>query len=76
MWKLVNEEGHEIEKGSLLRSFRGDEYILRGFSPPRHENSSGRVHVTLKVDADEPGYNTAEFFPSVFDLRIIETEEK
>lgn len=69
-FKLVNNEGQEITKGTSVRCFRGEEHTVVGYAPPRHSASTGRVIVKTKEG------NQREFFPSVFDLRIEAEEVK
>jgi len=42
--KLVNKTtGAEITIGDTVNDFRGDAWIVRGFTPPHKPSSSGRV---------------------------------
>jgi len=65
MTTIVNNQGELVELGSRIKCFRGEEHTLIGYDPPRHEGSSGRVIVETKSGM------VREFFPSVFDLRIV-----
>lgn len=70
MAKLINEEtGVEIKRGDLIKSFRGEDYILTGFKEPHKPSSTGRVYVT-----PVSGGLAREFFPSVIGAKIIEHE--
>jgi hypothetical protein len=69
MFKLVNEEGLEVKVGDKVKCFRGEEYELKGFTPPKHSASTGRVYV--KKPDNEYG---RDFFPSVFNLSIKEID--
>lgn len=69
MYKLVNENGLEVKVGDKVKCFRGNEYTLKGFTPPKHDASTGRVYA--KMDGSEYG---REFFPQVFDLTIKEID--
>jgi hypothetical protein len=64
--KLVNLKGEEVQPGEVVSSFRGELYTVRGFLSPRHAGSTGRVLVSRTGCAEEA------FYPSVFDLKIVE----
>ena len=69
--RLVNREtGEEVAIGSTIKSFRDEEYILRGFRKPHKPSSTGRVFVK-RPDADENEFEES-FFPGVFDLEIVD----
>lgn len=72
-YKLVSKKtGTEIKTGDIVTDFRGDRWILRGFTPPRHPGSTGRVHVRTGVTGD---HADAEFYPGVFDAEIIKQQQ-
>lgn len=55
---LVHEKtGQPVTVGEEVTDFRGDKSVVTGGEPPRHEGSTGRVHV-----------ERGSYFPSVFDL--------
>ena len=57
---LVHEKGgKEIKIGAKVKDFRGDVHTIKGFTPPLHSNSTGRVHT-----------NKGHFFPSVVGAKI------
>lgn len=69
MMKLVDTTtGVEIPKGSRRMTFRNEEVIVNGFTPPRHSGSTGRVSVIF-LDGKEQ-----EFYPSVISASIIESK--
>lgn len=68
MHKLVDNADIEVHIGTTVTSFRGDTWEVTGFSPPHNGSSSGRIQVK-----DTLG-NQREFYPHVFNLKIIQTE--
>ena len=66
--KLVDTKtGREIRIGDVVKTFRGEDAKVLGWSEPRHSASTGRVDVFL-IDA---GYRQ-EFFPGVINARIVD----
>ena len=59
--------GKIIRSGDVVKTFRGEEYILEGGTPPHHEASTGRVWVRSpsKVTVEE-------YFPSVINAKWSE----
>lgn len=55
----------EIEVGTIVKTFRGEECKLLGFTAPRHDGSTGRVLVEI-------GRNRMEYYPSVIGCKIVE----
>lgn len=67
MMMLVDKDGNLVELGTKIKCFRGEEHTLIGYNLPRQGSAStGRVIVKTKSGM------TREFFPSVFDLKIIQ----
>lgn len=69
--KLLHKKtGAEILTGSTVTDFRGEQWKVAGFEPPRHDGSTGRVYLVQWDDPDkEP--TKAEFYPGVIDAEII-----
>lgn len=66
MIMLVDNEGKLVELGTKIKCFRGEEHTLLGYDPPRKGSAStGRVIVKTQNGM------TREYFPSVFDLKIV-----
>lgn len=66
--KLIDKmTGKEAVVGNVYKSFRGEEYILKGGRPPLHDGSTGRVWV---VSNNEEKF-TSEYFPSVFGMEWV-----
>lgn len=59
----------DVPIGTKLISGDGIEYTLQGWRVPHKISSTGRVFVTRPDDEFE-----MSFFPTVFDLEIIDTE--
>lgn len=71
-YKLVSKKtGIEIKTGDIVTDFRGDRWICRGFTPPRHPGSTGRIHVL----SDHNDNINTEFYPSVFEAEIVKQTE-
>lgn len=71
-YKLVSKKtGVEIKTGDIVTDFRGERWICRGFTPPRHPGSTGRIHVL----ADHADNINTEFYPSVFEAEIIKQQQ-
>ena len=62
--KLVYQDGYEVSEGDLVVDFRGDKWLVEGWSEPHKPSSSGRVHVTHFTHE----YRHS-FFPTVFDMK-------
>jgi len=65
----VTKEGVVVEPGDIVTDFRGDKAKFVRVDP----NGRNRVQV-VKVDADLDSFSAREYFPSVFDLRIVDGE--
>ena len=60
--KLVDKKtGQEVKLPFTTKDFRGDEVIVVGFTAPRHQASTGRIHT-------DDGFS---YFPSVVGLKIV-----
>lgn len=68
MWILIDKNGIELKLGDIVADFRGTEWTLCGFTPPRHSNSTGRVHVQ-RITREGVVAN-ADFYPSVVNATI------
>lgn len=62
---VVAKDGTIIAKGDRITDFRGASWVLVDWSAPRHAGSTGRVYVV-----GDNG-STREFYPTVFDARIV-----
>lgn len=60
--------GDEINQGQVIKDFRGDAWRFIGITRVPNGASTGRVYVE---GMGERTYKS-EFFPSVFDLVIVE----
>jgi len=59
--RLVHTDtGKPVEIGETVTDFRGDKATVIGMTQPRHEGSTGRIHVRAP-EGYEHGY-----YPSVF----------
>lgn len=67
MFKLINQDGREVSPGDKVLCFRGTEHEVVDFYPPKHSASSGRV----VVKAVESGHHCFEYYPQVFNLKIV-----
>lgn len=64
--KLIDKKtGKEILIGDDVTTFRGEIWKLRGFTPPKHPRSTGRITV------ESEGF-TSEYYPGVIDAEIVE----
>lgn len=70
MFKLINQQGQVINEGDRVKCFRGEDHTVKGFTPPLHWTSTGRVCVETS-----DGF-ARDYFPQVFDLKIIKEEIK
>jgi hypothetical protein len=69
--KLIREsDGTEPNLGDVIIDFRGDPAILAGAREPHKPGSTGRVYV--RPMRSNPEHPTAEFYPSVFDLKWVD----
>jgi hypothetical protein len=66
-YKLVDDNGVTVPVGSIIKDARGTPVMVSGFSPPRHEGSTGRVDLRDK----HGNVYLGQFFPSVVNLRIV-----
>lgn len=68
--KLIYEAtGLEPKVNEEITSFRGETYILTGWREPHKPGSSGHIYVRYP---DEPGgVMSAEYYPSVFDMKFV-----
>ena len=63
IWVLFNDAGEAVTPGAQLTTFRGEDVVLEGGTPPKHPGSTGRIYVKQDgVDFSQ------EFFPSVCGL--------
>lgn len=60
---LVKESGAQVKPGQALRDFRGEIHYFRCITKEPMLNSTGKI-MTSK----------GEFYPSVFDCKLIEKE--
>jgi hypothetical protein len=60
-----NKTGKEFKAGDKIICFRGEEYVITSFQPPKHSGSTGRVYVKPE-GADGDRYSQG-YYPSVFD---------
>lgn len=66
-WALINEAtGAAVFRGEILADFRGDAGVIVGGRAPHKPSSTGRVHTA----------NGQEFFPSVYGLKWIKTNQE
>ena len=63
--------GEEVGSGSTVRHFRGGLYKLISVTVPHKPSSTGRVYAE-SLD----GHGRIEVFPSVFDLKWEEREDR
>jgi hypothetical protein len=67
-FKLVEiASGKEVKPGMNVLDFRDEIWQLVKFDPPRTAASTGKVTVTQKGHKFD-----STFYPSVFDLKIVE----
>ena len=62
-WTLVDQAGTPCYVGQIVTSFRGEQMILDGGTPPHREGSTGRIYT-----------GQVEFFPSVCNLKWVKEE--
>ena len=67
--KLVRRDGTAVPLGATLKSRDGEEFVVKGWRRPHKPSSTGRVFVVSK---DRPDDFERQFFPSVFDLEIVD----
>lgn len=70
--KAVTDDGTEINIGDAILDFRGESWRFLGITRLPTRASSGRVY----ADGAPVNNYKSEFFPSVFDLTIVERTEK
>ena len=62
-WQLIDSQGTEIEPGQTIIDFRDSAHVFHAITKVPGGNSGGRIQVG---DGHGP-----EYYPSVFDLRIV-----
>jgi hypothetical protein len=65
--KLIKETtGQELKIGDTVKTFDGEEAVLKGFREPHKPSSTGRVYVRLSERSFDE-----EFFPSVIGAKFV-----
>lgn len=57
---LMDSEGHVVKKGESYADHRQEFHRVKGWTPPRHEGSTGRVHT-----------DHGDFYPGVIDCQVV-----
>ena len=71
-WTLwYQDERGEVYAKELIRSSKGEQWVIEGGTPPHKPSSTGRVWVRL---LDDPTWNR-EFFPTVFGMEWREDDD-
>lgn len=65
--KVINRRGREIRPGDTVRSFRGEDAIFRLLTRVPGDGTATEG----KIIVDEPGWEGAERYPSVYNLRVV-----
>ncbi len=70
--------GTTVGVGFVALSHRGERWVITGGRAPHKESSSGRVYATRYAPArpDVSDVHESQFFPGVFDLVWVPTENK
>ena len=63
--KLFSNNGHTIEIGDVVETFKGIEVTVTGWAPPHKPGSTGYVFVEYATG------ETATYYPSVIDAKFI-----
>lgn len=66
-WTLRDSNGHGVNQGTAVLSFRKERHIIDGGTPPHRPGTEGKVYTG-------PG-GQAIYYPSVFALRWVRDEE-
>lgn len=66
--RAVRADGSEVKSGETIYDFRGEPWVFAGITRVPNGASTGRVY----VDGAPVNNYKSEFFPSVFDLTIVE----
>ena len=66
------QSGDSVLLGDTITRADGEQYVITGGRPPHHGGSTGRVYVKYTFEGEE---FTAEYFPSVVDLKWIHRSE-
>lgn len=74
MYKLVNAKGETVTLPAKLKDFRGQMWTITAFTPPHKVSSSGRVLAERRASRGHGAWKQ-EFFPTVFDLEILEESD-
>ncbi len=69
-WILIDKQGNPVLKGSTHMSFRNEPLVITGGAPPHKPGSTGRIYI------QSGGTFTAEYYPSVCDLKWVENAMK
>jgi len=69
--------GTTVGIGFVALSHRGERWVITGGRAPHKESSSGRVYATpYPASPDVSDVHESQFFPGVFDLVWVPTENK
>lgn len=63
VWTLLDKNNCVVREGDTISSFRGEQAVVTGGTPPAREGSTGRVAVKWAAGHDQ------ELYPGVFNLR-------
>jgi hypothetical protein len=67
---IVVKNGKQLAIGDTVKDYCGNDVILSGFQPPRHEGSTGRVDLRASINV-----YLGSFYPSVVGAAIISKKE-
>jgi len=75
---LRTASGTAVGQGFVALSHRGERWVITGGTAPHKPSSSGKVYAKLYAPAspDISDAHEHEFFPGVFDLVWVPTENK
>lgn len=71
-YKVVDESGKEIKKGDEITDFRGAKWIFDGITKAPGGGSSGKINAKQSHGGKDDWEQ--EFYPSVFDFKIVKRE--
>jgi hypothetical protein len=63
-YKVVTHDGWEIKPGDRIRDFRNEDWVYVGCTHPRK--------LTAKLPDKMDSAHVREFYPNVFNLKIVE----
>lgn len=69
MYRLVTDDGQDVNLNDGYKDFRGDGVILFAARAPHNENSSGSVFV--KRNKNDSDFATTKYYPEVLNMKWI-----